>query len=297
MPLLRVGDVIENDSTLDPNETERALAIILNTDGSRIPVSVMAFPVNEFIELVLERTPNGNPPVFWGYLGPFIINPSTNSVEGSFRVIPSYLPYTPDDRVAVPAVHVPVNQIPDIRAWRDRLAIFAHHLDLAHGSYTVDVELGESDRAALFQYGKMLIGNALNEMDEWAKIDPQHKFVRNNETILSWKDRGAARRKRSDGDGQGSLVGAFDGRARRLAAIRRVIGARSLTGRESERRPLGAGRGHWTGADAAAFRQSSGAADSRRTGYRHRFLVDRDSRTLARGAQTTTTRSSGHGGR
>ena len=188
MSLLRVGDFIVSDSTLDPNETERALAIILDTDGSRRRASVLAFPVNEFIARVLGHPANRTPAIFWGYLGPYTINPPVNTIEGSFRVIPSYLPYTPDDRVAVPASWVPVNQIPQVRLWRSKTATFAHDLDIAHGSYLVDVTLSEEDRATLFLYGRMLAGAAWLALKEWELTDPQATFIRDGQTIIRWKD-------------------------------------------------------------------------------------------------------------
>ena len=184
--VLRPGEMVTADSVLDPNQTGFAMTVYVSQDTRRFG----GVRVSSRDEFNTERATSLLGRYFWAFTPDdsreaLRLDPMWRSLKQS----DSYFPYPPDDGIAFVIPHgTPVNQIPDIRVWTDRLAVFAHHLDLAHGSYTVDVELGEADRAALFQYGQMLIGHALNEMDEWAKIDPQHKFVRNNETILSWKD-------------------------------------------------------------------------------------------------------------
>ena len=155
------------------------------------------FDVSRYAEW-LQGLPSDHTPVYIGQqVNDRIVDGNNSWVSGrSPKTEGTYVPYPTDTAVQWVGqvyqnftVSDPVNQVPNVRAWHDRLAIFAHHLDLAHGSYTVDVELGEAARATLFLYGQMLIGNALDKIDEWAVIDPLHKFVRNGETILSWKDR------------------------------------------------------------------------------------------------------------
>ena len=188
MTAIQVGDIVTANSTLDPGSVGYPFLIRLRDQESRL---IGSAPVlNNRADFPSGRNGAYTGSTFWGFLP---TNDSyqlhrDNAIYRSAQSRPSYLPYPPTDGIAIPSSAVPVNQIPHIREWRDRLAVFAHHLDLAHGSYTVDVELGEADRAALFLYGQILIGNALNELDEWEVIDPQHRFIRNGEEILSWKD-------------------------------------------------------------------------------------------------------------
>ena len=105
----------------------------------------------------------------------------------SFRGGPVYMPDFTIGTLIHP-VKTPVNQIPNLRLWRPRTATFAHDLDIAHGSYLVDVTLSEEDRATLFLYGRMLAGAAWLALDAWEAIDPHASFIRNGETILRWKD-------------------------------------------------------------------------------------------------------------
>ena len=148
----------------------------LAADGSRLVIK--AFNIFGGYDWPQQRSrilAAGDPAVFWG---PIVNRPSV--------VYGEYLPYPPDDGIAIGSVPDAVNQRPDLVVWLKHAARFAHYLNLWHGTRTA----GGAERAnveTIFQLLELYLGHLWVKLDEYAAIEPTEFNVLAHQ--LEWQRR------------------------------------------------------------------------------------------------------------
>ena len=165
------------------------IAIMLSSDGSRRlldlragitgPIldpddaTVIRRPATTVASVISqrdhERESAGDPDAKLFYWGP---------LAGVRAASHEYLPYLdPDTTLADrrrPSQTDPVNQIPYLQRWRRELAIFAHWLDIFHGTRSATAS-SAIDREFVYSWCASIVGRGWEELEGWARIDPESR--------------------------------------------------------------------------------------------------------------------------
>ena len=156
---------------------EQYIIVRLSSDGTRRITDAQfielnpTYPTWEGIRDARLRVWDYSPIVFWGPNGNGVL---LNYIR--YRSVGDYLPYPPEDGLAISPVSDPVNQVPYLQLFKGHAARFMHQLDATIGHHSLQAA-EEDDRDAIRQTIRDMIGAAWIKYQMWAVIDPEELIV------------------------------------------------------------------------------------------------------------------------
>ena len=161
MPRPATGIILTIDTVVD-EDAESFRIIHLDPDGSRRITASTSTDGNLWNLGDKERVFRSGPEALsWG---------AAADISGRDTAPGLYLPYLPDDGIAVVAQEEPVNQYGYLPLWKAHVARFAHGFDILPGFESFKA-LSASKKVTAYRVGQTIAGAAWSRLGFWTTYD------------------------------------------------------------------------------------------------------------------------------